>query len=704
MAVSIAELRAKLSDPKSIRQEGFQILQGMCRIASEQPDGEVLQEYVLRALEHRASFGAGRQVVNALARHVGLFPYLDAEAIGVLDRIALEAHRPPNLGRIVFHRPQAQVYWTLMSGENVVLSAPTSFGKSLIVDAVIASDRYKNVLIIVPTIALIDETRRRLSQRFRGKYKVITHSFQDPGARNVYVLTQERALELNDLSGFDFFVIDEFYKLSPRSDYDDDRCFRLNEVFYKITKTGKQFYLLGPNVSGLTQNLQTRLKYRTFLEPYRTVVSELHDMRGKGDEWSRLKQLCKRLDEPTIIFCSSPARATRVAQELISAGIASNSLQQVRSAADWVAANYHPDWHFTKALRVGMGIHHGRVPRALAQYVVRAFNQGHILFLICTSTLIEGVNTRAKNVIIFDEKIARSRIDFFTFNNIRGRSGRMGQHFIGHVYLFHEPPEAELPLVDVPAFSQSDETPESLLMQIDEADLTERSKERLRTFSDQQILEYATLRKNDIDPERQIAVAREIASEPQAFVPILTWRTMPTQRQLSGVCDLLWRHFDGGRLGQGSVRSVKQLVYLINRLRELPSVAQLVQEQNAYLNDADKAVQQVLDFMRLWAGFHFPRLLRALDRIQKDVFKRLNVPSGDYEMFAVRVENLFLDPTLSALDEYGIPIQVSLKLVEQLKPNGDLDEVLERVKQLDVERIRLTQFEKLLVRDAQAYL
>jgi replicative superfamily II helicase len=40
---------------------------------------------------------------------------------------------------IVFHRVQAEVYARLMEGENVVLSAPTSFGKSLIIDAVVAS-------------------------------------------------------------------------------------------------------------------------------------------------------------------------------------------------------------------------------------------------------------------------------------------------------------------------------------------------------------------------------------------------------------------------------------------------------------------------------------------------------------------------------------------------------------------------------------
>ena len=69
-----------------------------------------------------------------------------------------------------------------MNGENVVLSAPTSFGKSLVVDAYLDASDFTNAVVIVPTIALMDETRRRL-QRLAGadRYKVITHSSQQLG-------------------------------------------------------------------------------------------------------------------------------------------------------------------------------------------------------------------------------------------------------------------------------------------------------------------------------------------------------------------------------------------------------------------------------------------------------------------------------------------------------------------------------------------
>jgi len=207
---------------------------------------------------------------------------LDSERLGIPDQIAFELHRPrPDGQNIIFHREQAEVYRSLLAGNSIVLSAPTSFGKSLLVDALVATEQYNNLLIVVPTVALIDETRQRLARKFRDKYKIITHAFQKAGTRNLYVLTQERALERLP-SGIDLLVIDEFYKLSPSQNADDIRWNLLNQLFYRYVKRGTQFYMLGPSVRGLSTNITVPLRYQTIHTPLSNGGLRSSPRKGKG--------------------------------------------------------------------------------------------------------------------------------------------------------------------------------------------------------------------------------------------------------------------------------------------------------------------------------------------------------------------------------------------------------------------------------------
>jgi len=704
--VSYPDLREQLSVAESVKAGGFELARALCAFASSHQESPETQELVLRAREFREQFGPAALVVDGLIRQIGLFPYLtEPEDLSAADQLAYEAHRPENMEEnLVFHRPQAEVYRALLGGENVVLAAPASFGKSLITDALVATGRYRDVVMVVPTLALVDETRRRLSRRFGRRFKVITHATQSRSDRNIMVGTQERILSMDVPEHVDLLVVDEFYKLSPGRHDDDERCMLLNEAVYRLLKRAKQFYMLGPNIDRLGRGMQEHLTYRSFMQPsYQTVVSELHEEYRKTDEerLERLVELCRTFNDPTLIFCKSPRRATGVARALLSAGLGESS-ELCERAADWVAAHYHPEWGFAKALRRGIGVHHGRISRALGQLVVRAFNDEQMKFLVCTSTLIEGVNTTARNMMVLDRQINRRNIDLFTFNNIRGRSGRMFRHFVGHVYVFHPPPQDELPVVDAPALTQSESVPESLLIQIDNEDLSEDARRRVEKLRSQDVLRYETLRENDgVDPFSQLQLAQEIADNVGTVASALHWEGMPRYRQLETACDLMWRHFDGGRKAQGSVVSAKQLAYLVSRLQQRPTTADLIREQRSYATDPDKAVEDTLHFLRTWAGFHFPKLLQTLDRIQRDVLGRLGLPTGNYEAYATRVENFFLPAEIVALDEYGLPVELARKLGSRLESDGDLDATLAKLKRLDPQALRLSWFERELVRHAQ---
>ena len=79
----------------------------------------------------------------------------------------------------------------------------------------VASYKYKNIVIIQPTLALLDETRKRL-HKYRTEYNILVSTAQNPSdnKRNIFLHLLQRTVEYTDFKEVDFFVIDEFYKLS----------------------------------------------------------------------------------------------------------------------------------------------------------------------------------------------------------------------------------------------------------------------------------------------------------------------------------------------------------------------------------------------------------------------------------------------------------------------------------------------------------
>lgn len=196
---------------------------------------------------HNGTKDAWASMIEAL----GFYPYLNKENLvldGTLESIRRYKHDSAFIEGVTHHEDQRDLINLIFSEKNVVASAPTSFGKSLIIEEIVASLKWKNIVIIQPTLALLDETRRKL-QKYINSYKLIVRTSQTSSIEkgNIYLFTAERVNEYVFPVKIDFLIIDEFYKLSGSRD--DERSSSLNNAFYKIYWNFKpQFYLLGPNI------------------------------------------------------------------------------------------------------------------------------------------------------------------------------------------------------------------------------------------------------------------------------------------------------------------------------------------------------------------------------------------------------------------------------------------------------------------------
>lgn len=686
---------ASLDNVEKIPDHEFEIASALARIVSSGEDPTKARDLVIRTLEHRNQFNGSGQIQNALVREVGLFPYLDPDNLPISDLIAYEFHRPEGLSdEIVFHRDQSIIYRQILDGRNVILSAPTSYGKSLIIDAIIASAAFENIVIVVPTIALIDETRRRLS-RFAREYKIITHQSQEKSARNIFVLTQERVIERDDLDDTEFFVIDEFYKLDPgRGDADSQRSTVLNHAFYKLLQYTLRFYMLGPSIQSVSMKFLDRFECNFVASKFTTVASRHITVIPKKDIYVELAELCSKLHGPTMIYCKSPNSARRAAGALVEFGVGDEN-PALKAVTDWLADEYHPEWLLVGALRRSIGLHHGRVPRALAQFNVRKFNERIINFLVCTSTLIEGVNTVARNVVILDHKVGQRNYDFFTFNNIVGRAGRMFQYFVGNVYMFQVGPEETELDINFPVFDQDANTPASLLVQLDEGDVEEAARPTVIPIYEQTILSLDTIRANKhVDPFDQLELAKSIESNPRYYSGNLAWSGEPTWDQLLFLCIVIFEYFV--KHGVSGIWTGKQLAFKVNELRFAKNFKEIFEKQiaNTEFNPTvDDAIENSLEFMRQWATFHFPKYVGAVDQIQREILQRHGLPCGDFSVLAFRTENLYLPPVVVALDEYGLPMQIGRKIRALDHPEMNVDGGLEVLRRMDGANIGLTDVE-----------
>lgn len=711
----------KLNDPSFAEWDSFLI--SLVNEFNEHNNDSLVQDIVIRALERKSEMPSGF-ILDHVLGELGLFPYVDKNHNTSKDKLRKAIFTTPQDETKTFHIRQAEVFHRIMNGENVILSAPTSFGKSLIIEALIASNEFNNIVIVVPTIALIDELKKKLF-KYKEKYKIVTQVSQKPSERNVFILTQERVLEYNNLKSVDFFIIDEFYKLAPVSK-NDERCDRLNLAFRELYSKCKRFYMLGPKINGLFSGIEEILRC-TFLkfDSYTTVATNeyYHTLKTSGNDPivdierdKILKSILASIGrkEQTVIYCKSPKRASSLMCRLLEEKMLGQD-DVNNDLAGWLAENFHSDWSLIDGLRHGIAYHHAQLPRAVGALIVDLFNESKINILICTSTLIEGVNTNAKNIVIYDDCIVRrTKLDMFTFNNISGRSGRMFEHYVGNVFIFGGKPQIELPCIDIPVVTQSENASESLLLHLG-ADVSDENKNRVKKFYDQNVLPMSLLLKHQgIDPNKLIDFADKLIEKCNAWNSVMRWSGIyPTSEELRHLSVILFNHFNISSMGGGTVRTVNQLY------KKLCDIINKVDDKTLILDDfnfwsrvnknysIDDAVQGVFSFKKNLINYNLPKIIYAISDIQEVIFKRFQYPYGDYTSFAATLENFYFPAVINSLEEFGIPNQVAKKIISNARINDIecIDEVIDYLISSDLKSYSyLSQLELKFVEKARSYM
>ena len=624
-------------------------------------DNEAREELIKLLDYHNENNVSYTPLVNHLIRETGLFPYLNEETSNWEERYIYEIFKV-NVGNdvpITLHREQSLLLKKLLSGRSLAVSAPTSFGKSFVIDAFIKIKKPKNVIIIVPTIALTDETRRRLYKKFASEYKIITTSDVEPGEKNIFIFPQERAISyLNKIDSFDILIVDEFYKASSK--FDKERSPSLVKAIIKIGDKAKQKYFLAPNISTLEDNPFTRdmefiqLDFSTvFLEKHELYLEINKDSQKKSE---KLLEILRAKKTKSLIYAGTYSNIDSIAIILLTSfDISSSNL--LNQFSNWLGKNYEYNWDLTNLVKRGTGIHNGRLHRSLSQIQVKLFEEPDGLNnIISTSSIIEGVNTSAENVIIWMSKSGSSRLNDFTYRNIIGRGGRMFKHFIGKIYILDKPPDTEETQLTI-AF------PDEILGDIDEKKhndiLTKEQVAKIIYYQEEmsvilgaeifnRLKEEGVFQSSNADLIKSIAI--DMSRNPSDWNGLSYLNSNDTNN---------WDHSLHRIIklqpGNWETKSNTFVAFIkILKGNWFKTIPELLKELEPY----DVGIDEFFKLERN-VSFKFASLLKDVNILQKEILKNKNY---DISRFVSWVSHAFLPSVVFQLEEYGLPRIISKKI------------------------------------------
>ena len=363
------------------------------------------------------------------------------------------------------------------------VSAPTASGKTFLISKwlVDAVERglARVVIYLAPTRALVAEVEGRLSETIAGKSSIEISSLPMPekyymamtaGKRAVFVLTQERVhLLANAVDGeilVDLVVVDEAHKIG-----DNQRGVVLQDAIERLARANPALRVVfvspgtenpeqlledapeGTSGVAITSDAPTILQNVIYADqvPRRPKewalslrldenVVDLGVLNLKSKPMSirkRLAFIAAAAGERggTLVYANGAAEAEEIAL-LISQLVEDDTkaTEELSDLADLIRKCVHRQYQLANVVERGVGFHYGNMPSLIRLEVERLFREGKIKFLVCTSTLVEGVNLACRTIVVRGPKKGKSNVmEPHDFWNLAGRAGRWGDEFQGNI-------------------------------------------------------------------------------------------------------------------------------------------------------------------------------------------------------------------------------------------------------------------------------
>lgn len=441
----------------------------------------LLQEYGAKAGLESGLSDLARAMAEAVLVQLGNFPgistlqkssenrYVLPGSRGTL-RIAKEVLQRTNKGDTVLTDAQYSITEKMRGEDYFSFSGPTSLGKSFILkDALYDIVRHEElndhcVVVLVPTKALIGQTAADLrdllsevSEVNVATYPSLPKLLRQKFRRTIFVLTPERLLRYlaDPVRDIDYLIVDEAQRVIAKNDA------RSSLYYHSIVETTRRFatrlVFSSPNIKNpelflelfgkategaLAVRDQTVAQQRYFVDLvdtryiyFSSLDSMPHELETEPKETSVVDLIIERSgSDKAIVYVNGSGKSAEFALR-IARRLPEGTDQKIDELVKYVREYVHKDYFLADTLRHGVAFHHGKMPQEVRERVEEAFSDPNspVQFVVCTSTLLEGVNLPAKNIFILNDKHGNRSFTKIDFENLAGRAGRLTYDFSGNV-------------------------------------------------------------------------------------------------------------------------------------------------------------------------------------------------------------------------------------------------------------------------------
>lgn len=390
--------------------------------------------------------------------------------------------------------------WDAIDSQQLLgISAPTSAGKSFVILLKTIEKMLHgqlDIIYIVPTLSLLNQVtedyNNMLIQTGVHDY-LITNNLaigESKATHTIYIWTQEKAIsalsseEFEGMPNKTILVVDEVQNIERISEDTDIRSKVLFDTLQELRHSANvdQVIISGPRITHISElgeslfgnktaeivtlnspvlNLTYSVKkehsdfyfkqYCGLLDaPYEEKVENVGIIAGFGtstispEYTDYLCAIVKKLGEDqNIIFAPTSSTARNIAISLSNQAKTSAN-ERVGELIDYYSESVSHKYSLCSTLKSGVAYHHGKLPVHVRRTLEKAIKQKYVPNVICTTTLMQGVNLPAQNVIIRNPHLYtrhnqnEAELTSYEMANLRGRAGRLLKDFIGRTIVLDE--------------------------------------------------------------------------------------------------------------------------------------------------------------------------------------------------------------------------------------------------------------------------